>query len=73
MIRQVCLLLLFFSLNVAAQEDEAAVPSPTDIEATDFEATDAQAGWPSVSRWSPASRRRYWHRMSGDVRQAAAP
>ena len=43
MIRQACLLLLFFSLNVAAQEDEAAVPSPTDIEATDFEATDAQA------------------------------
>ncbi len=43
MIRQVCLLLVFFSLNVAAQEDEAAVPSPTDIEATDFEATDAQA------------------------------
>ncbi len=43
MIRQACLLLLFFSLNVAAQEDEAAVPSPTDIEATDFEVTDAQA------------------------------
>ncbi len=43
MIRQACLLLLFFSLNVTAQEDEATVPSPTDIEATDFEATDAQA------------------------------
>jgi hypothetical protein len=43
MIRQACLLLLFFSLNVAAQEDEAAVLSPTDIEATDVEAIDAQA------------------------------
>jgi hypothetical protein len=43
MIRQACLLLLFFSLNVAAQEDEAAVPSPTDIEATAVEATDVNA------------------------------
>ncbi len=50
-IRQTCLVMLFFSLQVAAQEDEANVPSdaaPTDIEATDAQAVERESLEPSV-------------------------